>query len=267
MIDASRTGEPGTEHYPARRADTQYTKLRHVNSEPMSRKSFLVNPLRQSPEKIITEPVTDTRQADQQHPFLERGAEYVTHTHARFEDGSIRELQRQSSEGKRGAQPKELDLVQSPNLKKPSFLAAGFPRRRMNQPAFESDQVQSWNEKETNRNQQIHHHRTVTATGNGPATLPAATSGRGAGNNQASSTTKTLVHVVASDEQARREFSPAGPAKRTSIESRTDTKENVWPILPASPKFDAADELAAREQEAEGQRRLDLEQRGTLWNA
>ncbi|HEY8186889.1 MAG TPA: hypothetical protein VIF64_12500, partial [Pyrinomonadaceae bacterium] len=196
MIDASRTVEPGTQHYPARRADTQYINRRHVNSEPVSRKSLLVNPLRRSPAKIITEPVTDTRHADQQHPFLERGTEYVTNTRTRFEDGSMGEPQRQSSEGKRGAQPKELDLVQSLNLKKPSFLAGGFPRRRMNQPAVESDQVQSWSEKETNRNQQIHHNRTVTATGNGPATLAAATAEHGASNNQGSSTAKTVVHVV-----------------------------------------------------------------------
>jgi len=57
------------------------------------------------------------------------------------------------------------------------------------------------------------------------------------------------------------------PTALTPIETRIESSENVWPTLPPAPKFDIADELAAKEQEAEGLRRLEQEQRGTLWNA
>jgi hypothetical protein len=43
--------------------------------------------------------------------------------------------------------------------------------------------------------------------------------------------------------------------------------ESMWPTLPPSPVFEVVDELAAMEREAEALRRLDREQRGTLWNA
>jgi hypothetical protein len=51
----------------------------------------------------------------------------------------------------------------------------------------------------------------------------------------------------------------------------TESSESMWPTLPPSRSFEAnfeiGDELAALEREAETLRRLDREQRGTLWNA
>ena len=76
-----------------------------------------------------------------------------------------------------------------------------------------------------------------------------------------------MVNVVASNEQARREFAPLRLGEHASVELRTESNENIWPVLPPPPKFDVTDELAAKEQEAEALRRLDQEQRGTLWNA
>jgi hypothetical protein len=74
------------------------------------------------------------------------------------------------------------------------------------------------------------------------------------------------VTSVGSDEQARKEFALAEPNPSTPTKSRIESRENLWPTLPAAPKFDIADELASKEQEAEGLRRLEQEQRGTLWN-
>jgi hypothetical protein len=45
-----------------------------------------------------------------------------------------------------------------------------------------------------------------------------------------------------------------------------DSNEECWPALPASAGFDLDDDLFAREVEADELRRLDQEQRGTLWS-
>lgn len=47
----------------------------------------------------------------------------------------------------------------------------------------------------------------------------------------------------------------------------SESSESMWPTLPPSRNFEITDELAALEREAETLRRLDREQRGTLWNA
>ncbi len=53
--------------------------------------------------------------------------------------------------------------------------------------------------------------------------------------------------------------------KRTP-EFFSDLKKDYWPTLPPAPAFDLADDLSARETEAETLRRLEQEQRGTLWS-
>jgi hypothetical protein len=46
-----------------------------------------------------------------------------------------------------------------------------------------------------------------------------------------------------------------------------ESGENPWPDLPTAPVLEIADEVAARERQVERLKRLEREQRGTLWNA
>ena len=49
--------------------------------------------------------------------------------------------------------------------------------------------------------------------------------------------------------------------------SLTESGESVWPELPVAADSEVADEVAATQREAERVRKLELEQRGDLWNA
>lgn len=75
---------------------------------------------------------------------------------------------------------------------------------------------------------------------------------------------------VAAEESASNFFSVERTAA-SLIESWTNSSPkpggSAWPSLPPAPTFNFADELAAIECEGEVSRRLDQEQRGTLWNA
>jgi hypothetical protein len=52
-----------------------------------------------------------------------------------------------------------------------------------------------------------------------------------------------------------------------AVPSPVEFGESVWPTLPPARAFEVIDELTAMEREADALRRLDREQRGTLWNA
>jgi hypothetical protein len=86
-------------------------------------------------------------------------------------------------------------------------------------------------------------------------------------SSQWSTLEKGALSPVSSPKEALKEFARGESSGRSSFESKTDTNESVWPSLPPLPKFDLFDELSAKEREADGLRRLDQEQRGTLWNA
>jgi hypothetical protein len=85
--------------------------------------------------------------------------------------------------------------------------------------------------------------------------------------------------AIAADEPAARQSQNHSPKKATINFVTPDSEqavdlawppefgESMWPTLPPSPVFEVVDELAAMEREAEALRRLDREQRGTLWNA
>jgi hypothetical protein len=47
---------------------------------------------------------------------------------------------------------------------------------------------------------------------------------------------------------------------------RLASDENPWPDLPQAVPLELAEELAANERELDRYRRLEREQRGTLWN-
>lgn len=83
---------------------------------------------------------------------------------------------------------------------------------------------------------------------------------------------------VTKEEQRRHGLSVVAESRRlidSTIDSRfhsnndsgVDSDKGRWPTLPAALPFEMADELLAREAEAEGLRRLEREQRGIRWNA
>jgi hypothetical protein len=134
----------------------------------------------------------------------------------------------------------------------------------------EPDRAQSWIKKDTS---QVLDPGTTTRTGNGSA-APVSVTSLDSTVSKRPTSPEPLINVVArtevvtrTEQAAAREFVPVPLAERTSIGTSIVSNENVWPVLPPSPKFDVADELAAKEQEAEALRRLEQEQRGTLWNA
>jgi hypothetical protein len=80
----------------------------------------------------------------------------------------------------------------------------------------------------------------------------------------ASSARKAAVNAFTREgEQARHRFAAVDLAMPALVES----SESMWPTLPPARSFELSDELAAMDREAETLRRLDREQRGTLWNA
>ena len=66
-----------------------------------------------------------------------------------------------------------------------------------------------------------------------------------------------------SDKPARHRFASADLA----MPALSESSESMWPTLPPSRDIEITDELAALDREIETLRRLDREQRGTLWNA
>jgi hypothetical protein len=84
--------------------------------------------------------------------------------------------------------------------------------------------------------------------------------------NPSSSFERPAVNTVTSNGPGRSEFALAEPTAPARVSSKPEPRENPWPELPAARTFDIADELASKDQEAEGLRRLEQEQRGVLWN-
>lgn len=79
------------------------------------------------------------------------------------------------------------------------------------------------------------------------------------------------VNPVAANQDAANNFVSVDRTATPLIELWTNSSIKLsgsdWPSLPAAPIFNIADELAAMESEGEVTRRLEQEQRGTLWNA
>jgi hypothetical protein len=79
------------------------------------------------------------------------------------------------------------------------------------------------------------------------------------------------TNPLAANEEATNNFASVERTAASLIDSWTNAGRKVsgsaWPSLPAEPTVNLADELAAVECEGEITRRLDHEQRGTLWNA
>jgi len=234
--------EPDSDRHRHRhhQADTESAELPRIHSESARQEGFSNHSVKQSQPEQIAPAGNDPS-----------GDHYV-----------------ESSPRKQATPFRELDRVRGVNFEEREGAispARVLRQRRVDEPAVELNFVPSWVKKETTR--QVHHSRTVRATDDGSNAPVSATVANRHVPNQPLSSTRRVVNVVTSDLQARSEFASVEPTALTPIETRIESSENVWPTLPPAPKFDIADELAAKEQEAEGLRRLEQEQRGTLWNA
>lgn len=266
-----RDEQPESDRHPHHQAETESAELPRIHSEPASQESFSNHSIKQSrAEQIATETVKDTRQTARLNTPLERGDTHAASTRARSRNDSIGDHYLESSSEKRATPLRELDRVRGVSFEKregASSSARVLHQMRVDEPAVELNFVPSWVKKETAETRQVHHSRTVRATDQGSNAPVSATLANRRVRNPPLSSERPVVSVVTSDEQARNEFAPVELTAPTPIESRIESSENVWPTLPPAPEFDIADELAAKEQEAEGLRRLEQEQRGTLWNA
>jgi hypothetical protein len=204
---------------------------------------------------------------------LERSDTYAISTRAGSSNESIDEHYIESSP-RPTVRFGELDRGHSLNMEeraRPGASANAFHQKVVEEATVDLDRAPSWIEKVTTRTRQTHDRfrqgREVLATdsrSNAPATLNIPNS-RVRSISLPSS--QRVINVAATNEQATTKFASVKLGAPTSHESGIEPRENLWPTLPPMPKFDTADELAAMDQEAEGLRRLDLEQRGTLWNA
>lgn len=114
--------------------------------------------------------------------------------------------------------------------------------------------------------------RTANVTPVSPLALRHGKSGRATADSSCSESpaTKTErtrdVINIPTTERARNEFASPDFAS-SKYNAPLGESEEIWPALPVAPDWEPADEVAAMQREAERVRRLELEQRGALWNA
>lgn len=260
--------EDRTKHYPDRQSGTEYEQPRREDSEGAHQESFSDDELRQAMLEPTTSQTPSNRfQVNRSNTLFERSAKHAISNPGRSKNELIADqLVESSSSAKRSAPLKELDRVRGRDFARregASSSAGAFHSGTVDQPTAEPNRAQSWIKKET---RQVHDNRTVTRTRN-DFTPPASATVVNRRVSRQPLSPEPLINKVNGTERADREFAPLPLAERPSTKSGTVSNENVWPMLPPSPKFDVADELAAKEQEAEALRRLEQEQRGTLWNA
>jgi hypothetical protein len=253
----SVTREAHAKHHPDRQAGVDYEQGRSDYSESVRWEGLSNDDLRQS----ILKPGKPNRS----HTSFERSAQSASGSRGPAKTESIGDQRFESSSAKRRTPLNELDRAQGGSLEKregPSSSVSTRHLRTLDQPAAEAHRAQSRINREA---RQVHDIGQPARTRNGfAAPIPATM----VNNGRVSKQPPSLMNVVPRTEQAAgREFAPLPLAARASIEMNAVSNEGLWPVLPPSPKFDVADELAANEQESEALRRLELEQRGTLWNA
>jgi hypothetical protein len=97
-----------------------------------------------------------------------------------------------------------------------------------------------------------------------------ATAQRSRGTEKAIAADKPVAHQSQADSAKKARIDFVTPDGEQAVDQAwpepVQSVESMWPTLPLSPAFEVVDELAAMEREAEALRRLDREQRGTLWN-
>jgi hypothetical protein len=262
-----RNEEPDSNRPRPTQASTESAEWPSIHSEPAGQDSFSTHYVKQSrPERTAPEIVRDSHHTTRLNTSLERGDTHTTSTRTPSRHDSIAGHYVESSPRKRNAPFRESDRRREVNFKQrqeASSPAGVFHPARVDQPAVQLKFVSSRSKEEKTKTQQIYHSGPRRVTEDGSAALVSTTVTDRHVSNQPFSSRRPLANLVTSDEQARNEFAAVDLNAPTPVHS----SENVWPTLPPAPKFDVADELAEKDQEAEGLRRLEQEQRGTLWNA
>jgi hypothetical protein len=265
-----RNEEPDSNRPRQTQAGTESGEWPRIHSEPAGQDSLSNQAVKQSrPERTAPETGNDARHANRLNIFVERGDtdDTSTRTPSRYE--SITDHYVESSPRKRSAPFRQSDRRRGVNFKErgaASSSAGVFHQVRVDEAAVESTFVPSRVREERTKTREIHHGGPRRVTEDGSAAPVSATVTNRHVPNQPFPSRRPLANVVTSDEQARNEFASVDLTAPTPVEPRIESGKNVWPTLPPAPKFDLADELAAKDQEAEGLRRLEQEQRGTLWN-
>ena len=268
LLGNLRREKPEGDHYVHHRAGAEHVELRRIDSEPASQESFSNHSGKQSRrEQTTAETLRETSHTNPSNTLFGRGDTHATDARAQSRNESIGDHHVESLprtaprfgglDRVRGVNPEERERSRSP--------ASVFHQTSV-EPAVELNRVPSWIDKETTRTRQVHHRKGLSAGDDGTNAPVSANVANSWVRNKTSSS-RPVISVGATDEKATNAFASVELGAPTSKESRTKPAENLWPTLPPMPKFDTADELAAMEQEAEALRRLDQEQRGTLWNA
>lgn len=266
-----RLGSDRERHYPTA---FEQAALRPIHAGPPSHECFSNPSEKQTrPEQTRPAALQDASHNTRSNIRLERNDTYAISKRARSNNESIDEHYIESSP-KPATRFKELDRGDSMNLEeraRPGSSTTAFHQKVVEEATVDLDRAQSWIEKQTTRTRQSHDRFRQGREGiakdsrsNAPGTLNIPNSRV---RNKSLSSSQRVIKIVATNEQATTKFASVKLGAATSHESWIEPRENLWPTLPPMPKFDTADELAAMDQEAEGLRRLDLEQRGTLWNA
>lgn len=264
-----RNEEPDSNRPLQTQASTESGEWPRIHSEQAGQESFSRHYVKQSrPERTAPETGYDTRHANHLNTSLERGDTDTTSTRTPSRYEAIADHSVESSPRKRSAPSRQSDRMRGVNFKERegASSSAGVFHLRVDQPDVELNFVPSRVREERTKTREIHHSGPGRVTEDGSAAPVSATVTDKHVPNQPFSSRRRLPNVVTSDERARNEFASVDLTAPTPVESRSKSDENVWPTLPPAPKFDIADELAAKDQEAEGLRRLEQEQRGTLWN-
>lgn len=255
------------------RTTLEQAELRPIRAGAPSHECFSNPSEKQAPpEQTRPAALQDASHNTRSNIRLERNDTYAITTRAGSSNELIDEHYIESSP-RPTVRFRELDRRHSVNLEEriaPGSSTTAFHQKVVEEATVDLDRAPSWIEKQTTRTRQTHDRfrqgREAIATdsrSNAPGTLNIPNSRV---RNKSLSFSRPVINVAATNEQATTKFASVKLGAPTSHESGIEPRENLWPTLPPMPKFDTADELAAMDQEADGLRRLDLEQRGTLWN-
>lgn len=259
-----------------REAGTRYPEWQHIHRAPEIQENSFSNSARQAqsewtapangPRTVPGSASDITYPARLNTPPERVRAETDSHTQPRTASG--RDTYAESSPRKTDVRSEGSDRTRGATFdqrEKGHPSARVFRQLNLEDAPLEFNPARSWIQKETTKLRTIQPNRKRIAADDGPrAPIPPAVANKRLGRQPIF---LRRSNVVNSDEPTRKEFASADLTVPTPIETRIESNENVWPSLPPAPKFEVADELAAMEQEAEALRRLEQEQRGTLWNA
>lgn len=252
-------------------AGTEPVERRETYPEANVQETLRAHSFEQSwPEQGPPEVVNDTARGTRPSVPFERGDTNSTRARSGSSKVSSGDSAVETDPRKRATLFGELDRLRRVNFedaREETRSSLVFRQTSANESAVNPNRVRSRLEQDTERHREALQRSARKVVDNiSRASELASAANRRATNQPASArglSRKPEVNVAGSDEPERNFFASVDLAAPALVEPG----ENVWPTLLAASRFEIADELAAMEREAETLRRLDQEQRGTLWNA